>query len=103
MAARASRSLIRALLAGAAAAVASGALGGCAHPTTSADAMPRGSLRTPNAAAKADPTVTGARLVPENIDEGALFGLEPGGGVRSIVAGVRIVSQANGALLAADD
>ncbi len=50
-----------------------------------------------------DPTVRGARLVPERLDEGHGWGIAPGGGVRAIVAGVRVVSSPNGAILAATE
>jgi hypothetical protein len=50
-----------------------------------------------------DPTVRGARLFPEDLDEAHGWGVEPGGGVRAIVAGVRIVSMADGAMLVAND
>ncbi|WP_394825305.1 hypothetical protein [Pendulispora albinea] len=82
--------------------VAVGALGGC-HGGALSVSEPRGNLRTAGPATKADPTVRGARLVPEIVEEDRAFGVEPGGGVRTIVAGIRVVSQANGALLASED
>jgi hypothetical protein len=47
--------------------------------------------------------VRGARLVPDKIEEDKAVGLEPGGGVRAIVAGLRVVELPNGAVLAAHD
>ena len=55
-----------------------------------------------------DPTVHGARLVPE-VDEASgpgIYigpGVEPGGGVRRIVHGMRLVNLASGAVLSAPD
>jgi hypothetical protein len=50
-----------------------------------------------------DPTVRGARLLPESLQEARAWGVEPGGGTRAIVAGVRIISFPDGAILAAND
>lgn len=47
--------------------------------------------------------VRGARLVPESLDIDRSFGVEPGGGLRGIAAGVRIVTYASGAVLSAPD
>ena len=104
MAARASRPL-RDKAAALRAAVSFGglvALAGCAHGGGLSVADPRGNLHA-GTPASADPTVRGARLVPEVVEEEKSFGVEAGGGVRTIVAGVRVVSHTNGALLAADD
>ncbi len=53
--------------------------------------------------ARPDPTVRGARLAPESIDEDKTFGVEPGGGLRAIAAGVRVVGMPNGAVMVAGD
>ena len=47
--------------------------------------------------------VRGPRLVPESVDLERSFGVEPGGGLRGIAAGVRVVSYASGAVLTAPD
>jgi hypothetical protein len=85
------------------------AAGGCARPLA-AEADPSrarpplgASLRTPGLRAPADPTVRGARLVPASVDEARIWGTVPGGGVRQIVAGLRIVSSPSGDVLAASD
>ncbi len=50
-----------------------------------------------------DPTLHGARLVPEIVESDKSLGNEPGGGVRGIANGVRIVTLPSGAVLAAED
>jgi hypothetical protein len=45
----------------------------------------------------------GARVVPEVVEEDRTYGVEPGGGVRAIAAGIRVVSMPSGAVLAADE
>ena len=45
----------------------------------------------------------GSRLFPETLNEAHGWGIEPGGGVRTIVAGVRIVSLADGSMQVALD
>ncbi len=50
-----------------------------------------------------DPTVRGARLIPAALDEARVWGAEPGGGVRAVVAGVRIVSSPAGDVFATAD
>jgi hypothetical protein len=62
-----------------------------------------GGLAEPGLTAPDDPTVRGARLVPASLDEARVWGAEPGGGVRAVVAGVRIVSSPVGDLVAATD
>jgi hypothetical protein len=47
--------------------------------------------------------VRGPRLVPESPILERSYGVEPGGGIRGIAAGVRIVSFASGAILSATD
>ncbi len=83
------------------------ALAACARaPAAGVDAR-----RPPSAAAlratglhgAPDPTVHGARLVPASLDEAGVWGSEPGGGVRAIVAGLRIVSSPAGDVAAARD
>jgi hypothetical protein len=51
--------------------------------------------------APADPTVRGARLIPASLEEARVWGTAPGGGVRQIVAGLRIVSSPAGDVRAA--
>jgi hypothetical protein len=75
----------------------------CAHGQGASLGDAKGNLHAPGVRAKADPTVQGARLVPEVVEEEKTYGVEPGGGLRSIASGIRVVSLANGALLAAED
>jgi hypothetical protein len=60
-----------------------------------------GALRDTGLCGSSDPTVRGARLFPEVLDEAHGWGIEPGGGVRAIVAGLRLVSTAQGSMLVA--
>ncbi len=53
--------------------------------------------------ANADPTIRGARLLPENVDETVSYGSEPSGGSRVITAGLRVVTLPKGAIVAAED
>jgi hypothetical protein len=53
--------------------------------------------------ASEDPTVHGARLFPQALEEAHGWGVEPGGGVRAIVAGVRLISMPGGSMLVASD
>jgi hypothetical protein len=71
-------------------------------PPRLAEAPPAG-LAEAGLDAALDPTVRGARLFPAGLDEAHGWGVEPGGGVRAIVAGVRVVSMANGAMFVASD
>lgn len=48
-------------------------------------------------------SVTGPTLFPASLQEARFWGLEPGGGQRVVIAGVRVVVHANGALAAAAD
>jgi hypothetical protein len=67
------------------------------------EASPQGGLAERGLGAPDDPTVRGARLMPAALDEARPWGAEPGGGVRAIVAGVRIVSSPGGDITAATD
>jgi hypothetical protein len=49
-----------------------------------------------------DPTVRGARIVPEIVDTSTALGLEPGGGARSLSAGIRVVNLPNGGVLTSE-
>lgn len=51
----------------------------------------RPGLRSPD-----DPTVWGAYLLPERLDEGPSWGAEPGGGLREIAGGVRFIVRPDG-------
>jgi hypothetical protein len=78
------------------------------RPAGSADARsaaptPGAALRSPTLRGLADPTVRGAHLLPASLDEATVWGAAPGGGVRAIVAGMRIVSSAGGDVVAASD
>jgi hypothetical protein len=71
-------------------------------PAKAPEGLPRG-FASSGAATADDPTVRGARLFPERLDEAHGWGVEPDGGVRSIVAGVRVVSRADGSMAVSDD
>jgi hypothetical protein len=71
-------------------------------PARVAEAPP-GALREAGLRAADDPTVRGARLFPEALDDSHGWGIEPGGGVRAIVAGLRVVSMADGSMFVATD
>ncbi|MEA2752314.1 MAG: hypothetical protein QOI41_6457 [Myxococcales bacterium] len=62
-----------------------------------------GSFRAIGIGASADPTVRGARLLPETVDDAQGYGNEPGGGLRAITAGLRVVTTHEGAIVTADD
>lgn len=70
-----------------------------------------GAARSPDGAAfrgvgigaNVDPTIRGARLLPETVDEHQGYGNEPGGGLRAITAGLRVVTTREGSILAAED
>ena len=67
------------------------------------EASPSFALGHPGVGAPGDPTVLGARLIPAALDEARTWGAEPGGGVRAVVAGARVVSSPLGGILAAVD
>ncbi len=60
-------------------------------------------LRTPGLLGLEDPTVRGPHLVPASLEEARAWGAAPGGGIREVVAGLRIVSSPAGDVLAASD
>jgi hypothetical protein len=70
---------------------------GAAPPSTSPG------LRVAGVHAPDDPTVLGARLLPAGLEEARAWGSEPGGGVRAVIAGLRIVSSSDGEIAAAPD
>jgi len=76
---------------------------GCAGAPLGPPVAPWRGLREMGLRAPDDPTVRGVRLVPLSLDEAHGWGVEPGGGLRAIVAGVRVVSFADGAIVAATD
>ena len=84
-------------------------MGACARGPAGTVDMPRSSpatgaaLRTPGLRGQDDPTVRGARLVPASLEEARVWGTAPGGGVREIVAGLRLVSSPAGDVVAATD
>jgi hypothetical protein len=75
----------------------------CAGTSPTGAASPSVSLRDRGLRGPDDPTVRGARVVPEALDTGRTVGVEPGGGVRTIVSGVRVVSFGDGSVVAATD
>jgi hypothetical protein len=75
----------------------------CAPVSRAPARVTPGALHPGGASSRADPTLLGPHLVPEAIDEERTFGVEPGGGLRTIAAGVRAVSLPSGAVLVAPD
>ncbi len=63
----------------------------------------KGNLRALGVKAAAEPTIKGSRAIPETVDDDKSLGAEPGGGVRLIVAGMRVVSMPSGAILTSPD
>jgi hypothetical protein len=66
-----------------------------------AGGAPLAALHPANLRGPDDPTVHGARIVPANLDEARTWGVEAGGGVRAVVAGLRLVASPGGAVVAA--
>ncbi len=62
-----------------------------------------GHLRGAGVGAFQDPTVVGARVVPEKVESTASFGVEPNGSSRGLIAGYRVLTNPDGAVLAAED
>src|SRR5215831_18113950 len=80
-----------------------GCVAACGRSGAPARSADQGAFRAVGVGSPADPTVHPARLLPETVDETTTYGTEPGGGVRVITAGLRVVTSAQGAILAADD
>ena len=78
-------------------------LAACGSGGKTARAPDGGAFRVIGVGASADPTVHGARLLPEAVDDAQGYGNEPGGGLRAITAGLRVVTTHEGAIVAADD
>jgi len=78
---------------------------GVAAPTIPAGAAPAAyaGLRERDLRGLDDPTVPGARIQPGSTEGARAWGSEPGGGVRAVVAGVRIVAWPDGAMTTAVD
>ena len=74
----------------------------CSPPSRPAETAAT-TLRAETVRVRIDPTVVGARFVPIDVSDDAALGVEPGGGARSIAAGVRVVSLPGGGVLAAED
>jgi hypothetical protein len=78
--------------------------GGCAGSNAALRLEEPGrGLRSRGVGAPDDVTVRGARILPESLDEGHVWGAAAGGGERLIVAGERVVSRADGAIEGAAD
>lgn len=75
----------------------------CQASRKSARSPDGGSFRVTGIGASADPTVRTARLLPETVDDTQGYGNEPGGGLRAITAGLRVVTTREGAIVAAED
>jgi len=78
-------------------------LAACAQSGRARAPSDGGSFRVTGVGANADPTVRGARLLPESVDENQGYGAEPGGGMRAITAGLRVVTTREGSVVTADD
>jgi hypothetical protein len=78
-------------------------LSSCARDALPSRTAPRSNLRALGVGGPIDPTVIGARMVPETVDDDRTYGVEPGGGVRAIASGIRVVSMPDGAVLATED
>src|SRR5438067_621847 len=77
--------------------------GACAKSGGPARSAGDGSFHVVGVGSPVDPTVRPARILPEVVDETQSYGSEAGGGVRAITAGLRVVTSAQGAILAAED
>ena len=64
---------------------------------------PEGSFHNVGIGSPLDPTLKPARVLPEVVDEKETFGTEPGGGVRVITSGLRIVTSKEGGIVSAED
>ncbi len=60
-------------------------------------------LRGAGVGAFEDPTVVGARLVPERIDPAIFSGSEADGGKRGVLSGYRVLAMPDGAILVSED
>lgn len=68
-----------------------------------APTAPVAALRETGLSGAADAMVHGARLVPLRFAEARSWGTEPGGGLRAIVAGERVVTWGDGSIVASPD
>ncbi len=75
----------------------------CGSAAKNARSPDGGAFRAIGVGASLDPTVHGARLLPETVDDSQGYGNEPGGGLRAISAGLRVVTTHEGAIVAAED
>ncbi len=78
-------------------------LASCSGTTSNASVVDLSHLRGAGIGAFEDPTVRGARLVPERVDPSVLSGTEPDGTKRGILAGYRVLAMPDGAILVSDD
>jgi hypothetical protein len=74
------------------------ACSGASHPppAVSVGLLHEFGLRAPD-----DPTVEGPRILPVTLEKATTWGVEPGGGVRATMAGLRLASWADGVVRAA--
>ncbi|MDB4941744.1 MAG: hypothetical protein JWP97_1278 [Labilithrix sp.] len=77
--------------------------GACGGGGAGAAAPGQSAFRVTGVGASLDPTVRGARLVPESIVESTGYGTEPGGGTRAITAALRVAHTRDGGLMVAED
>src|SRR5687767_4332236 len=78
-------------------------LAACGRGSGPARTAEVGAFHGPYVGASADPTVRGARLLPENVDDKVGYGAEAGGFVRGITSGIRVLTGPDGAIVAAED
>lgn len=79
------------------------AVAACGHSGAGARNAEMGSFRAVGVGSNVDPTIRGARLLPENVDDTVSFGSEAGGGTRVVTSGLRLVTFPKGGIVAAED
>jgi len=75
-----------------------GLAGGCTGASRAPLRDATGVLFEPGLRAPDDPTVQGAAILPIAFEQATTWGVEPGGGVRATMAGLRLASWADGVL-----
>ena len=93
----------RTLLALSLASAAAGCGGHGAAPSRSASGASLPGFQVPGLRGADEPMVRGARLLPASLEEARAWGSEPGGGVRAVIAGLRIVSSPGGEIAVSRD
>lgn len=78
-----------------------GGVTACA-PSATGPAPKAGNLHAAGVGSREEPTVWGARILPESADGWPQFGYEPGGGVRAMASGQRVTLLPQGGIAAAE-